>query len=170
MNRAGGAGQPIEGRLSPASVSPVAAVCDLEAMPQMDGPPNSNAGDDVRGRRTSNVPSQSGSRAGSVSRSNLGSPFPTVQLNRNVDYPANVYNMYSQVSHGSRLLLIKCRPVICLSVYTIHSTSHSVFTARQSAVCPGTSSVSAQTTKPLHNSPMFASCYCIHDHGTPRQL
>lgn len=86
-------------------------------------PPSSTGGpptDEGRGRRMSNVPSHPGSRAGSsarapsmaragsTARSAMGDPSRRPQgpqLNKNVDYPAGIYNMYSQVS-----LLCDCLP------------------------------------------------------------
>ena len=74
-----------------------------------DGPPASNAGDEGRGRRLSNVPTSSSSRPGSTIRGTSAvrpvrfDPAKQPHLNRNVDYPANVYNMFSQVSLCSSL-------------------------------------------------------------------
>lgn len=74
---------------------------------RMDGPGGSNAGDDARGRGMSNAP---GSRAGSKTRTGsairpiLFDPAKQLPLNKNVDYPSNVYNLFSQVSSLCLLL------------------------------------------------------------------
>ena len=68
---------------------------------QMDGPPGSSAGDDARGRRMSIAPGSRASsavRTGSAVRPLLFDPAKKPPLNKNIDYPANVYNMFSQVS------------------------------------------------------------------------
>jgi len=57
--------------------------------------------DEGRGHRMSNIPSHPGSRAESMVPSAAGDmskKFQELQINKNVDYPASVYNMYSQVS------------------------------------------------------------------------
>ncbi|MCJ1378087.1 hypothetical protein MMC17_001183 [Xylographa soralifera] len=72
---------------------------DSPEVARMDGPTGSSAGDDARGRRMSNAPgSRAGSaiRAGSVARPILFDPAKKPPLNKNIDYPANVYNMFSQ--------------------------------------------------------------------------
>lgn len=76
-----------------------------------DGPPHPSSStggpaDEGRGRSMSNIPSHSGSRTGSMVPSAAGDmskKFQELQINKNVDYPASVYNMYSQVS-----------PLVCL--------------------------------------------------------
>ena len=91
----------------------------MAEFPRFDGPPPlmgstaSGPTDESRGRRLSNVPSHPGSRAGSPARAGgmvraastirsvMGDPSrrpQPLQLNKNVDYPAGVYSMYSQVS------------------------------------------------------------------------
>ena len=83
---------------------------------QFDGPPppsptGGGPTDDGRGRRMSNAPSHPGSgaessvRAPSMAPSAMGDSkkFQPLQLNKNVDYPAQVYSMYNQVS-----LLCEC--------------------------------------------------------------
>ena len=74
---------------------------DSPEVARMDGPAGSSVGDDARGRRMSSTPgSRAGSvvRAGSVARPMLFDPAKKPPLNKNIDYPANVYNMFSQVS------------------------------------------------------------------------
>ncbi|MCJ1398681.1 hypothetical protein MMC11_001882 [Xylographa trunciseda] len=78
-----------------------ASSSDRPEIARMDGPPGSAAGDEARGRRLSNVPgSRAGSavRPGSTIRPILFDPAKKPPLNRNIDYPSNVYNMFSQVS------------------------------------------------------------------------
>ncbi|MCJ1285781.1 hypothetical protein MMC26_005122 [Xylographa opegraphella] len=72
---------------------------DAPEIARMDGPTGSSADDDDRGRRMSNAPgSRAGSavRAGSAARPMLFDPARKPPLNKNIDYPANVYNMFSQ--------------------------------------------------------------------------
>lgn len=66
--------------------------------PQDPSSSTAGAGADGRGRRMPNVPGHPGSGAESTAAGDKSKKFQELQINKNVDYPAAVYNLHSQVS------------------------------------------------------------------------
>ena len=68
---------------------------------QFDGP-TGHERDQSRGRRMSNAPptssSRTSSRAASAVRRSFFDPTRPNLMNRNIDFPANAYNLFSEVS------------------------------------------------------------------------
>ena len=89
--------------------SPVASALTTATEPgsQFDGP-TGHERDPSRGRRMSNAPpaspSRTSSRAASGVRRSLFDPIRPNLLNRNIDFPANAYNLFSEVSFDIYLL------------------------------------------------------------------